>query len=286
MKKIYAVLALSLAVGGSAFALEETLKPEQEVVAETFATGESRVARLRAGYENGEFNSLLSSLEEEYSGLQKSGRVEEFAEMRRVIEADAELKALASQFDKMAEKLLQERNAELSALCQGRDQEIATRRVKSIIAPVDELQKEAMRTLSSLRFKTPDQAGSQDEKTLIEIDLAYEFKSVQLNLQQEEGSTLLEKQIVLGMDKMRKMVQASESFTDSKLKKTVSLAAAGFDAWQVKNLDMKDLLAASKKPSSDLDRSIGSVLGGYKAKKDDLYQNEFLAKLVGLNKNS
>ncbi len=279
MKKVYAVLALALAVGGSAFALEENSKPSQEISRQAPMTGEGRVAALRSEYEQGKFNSLLDGLEEEYGRLQASGRVGEFAEMRRVSEADEQIKGLASQFDKMAARLLEERNAELAALCQDQSEALSAQRVKSLIAPVDEKQLQAIRTLSMLRFKTPDQAASPDERALIEIDLAYEFKIVHFNLHYAEDGDFLEKHIVLGMDKMKKASEASKSFSDADLKETVALAAGGFDAWQAKNLDLRDLLATAKKPSGDLDRSIAAVLNGYKAKKDDLYQREFLAKL-------
>lgn len=273
MKKVYAVLALALAVGGSGFALEETIQPAQEAVSRAQLTGNERVAALRADYEHGKFNSLLDFLEAEYAKLKKSGRVDEFAEMRRVGEANERMKGLSGQFDKMAADLLQERNGELRALCEGHEGEAAALLIQSVASPVDE--KEAMRALSALRFKTPDQAANVDELALIEIDLAYEFKSVHLGLNQDE----VEKQIVLGMDKMQKMVQASESFSDASLKETVANAALGFDAAQAKHLDMRELLALAKKPSSDLERSVGGILTAYKAQKDDLYQKEFLAKL-------
>lgn len=275
MKKIYAVLALSLCVGGSLFALDEAETPSQAVILPV--AGDQRTARIRADFEQGKFNSLFDSLEGEYGELQKNGRIEEFAEMRRVPEAGEQLKELASRFDKMASLLLLERNAELKALCEGHQNEIASLRIQSVTSPLDERQKEAIRTLASLRFKTPDQAANPDERALIEIDLAYEFKS--LHLDQSDSADLVEKQIALGMEKMKKMEQVSQSFTDSVLKETVSIAAQGFDACQSKSLDMRELLAAAKKPSCDLDRNIGSVLTGYKAKKDDLYQREFLAKL-------
>ena len=279
MKKVYAVLALTLAVGGVAFALEETPQPAQEVLSQTPKTGSGRIAKLRADYDQGKFNFLFDSLEVEYAELKQSGRVNEFAEMRRVGEANEQIKGLSGQFDKMAADLLQERNSELKALCEGSAAEAAALYVQSITSPLDESQAQAMRALSALRFKAPDQAANEDERALIEIDLAYEFKSVHLGLHQSEEGDLTEKQIVLGMDKMQKMVQASESFTDASLKETVANAALGFDEAQAKYLDMRELSALAKTPSSDFERSIGAILVSYKAQKDDLYQKEFLAKL-------
>jgi len=282
MKKIYAVLGLTACAVTTALAVNEVQKPSQEtqVAEKAGMTGGERVAILREQYQQGKFNSLLVKLEADYVSLLKSGRVKEFAEMRQVPDVDQEIQGIAQQFEKRAAALLEKRNDELKALCSGKEQELAIRRVQSLTAPVDEAQSEAMHYLSSLRFKTPEQATTSEERTLIEIDLAHEFKSVHLDVHHPGDRTdLLEQQIVLSMEKMEKMRRAAETFSDSALQAKVLLAAKSFDAWQSRSLDLRELLATVKKPSNELERKIGSVLSSYKAKQDDLYQQEFLAKL-------
>lgn len=282
MKKVYAVLGLSACAVTTVLAVNESGNPPQEirVVDKTAMTGGERVALLREQYQQGKFNSLLVKLEADYVALLKSGRVKEFAEMRQVPDADQQLQGLAQQFEKRAAALLKKRNDELKALCTGREQEIAIRRVQSLTAPLDETQSEAMHYLAALRFKTPEQAASSEERILIEIDLAHEFKSVHLDVHHPGDKTdLLEQQIALNMEKMDKMRRAAETFNDSALRAKVLLAVQAFDAWQSKSLDLRELLAAAKRPSNELERKIGAVLSSYKAKHDDLYQQEFLAKL-------
>jgi hypothetical protein len=283
MKKICAILGLALCVGGAAFAVERNVEPMQQTVSSTAQpeTGPEVIAVLRAGYAEGSFNSFLDGLEGDYRDLEKSGRLQEFAEMRQAPEPDSQLKDLATHYEVLAGTLLKQRNIELKEVCKGQEEAIACKRVQSATSELDLEQQEAMRYLANLRFKTPEQATNDDERKLIEIDLAYEFKLVHLDAQRLSGeeTTLDQKQIVLGMDKIEKMQDVSKGFSDQALKKKVDLAAKGFDAWQSKGLDMRELAAAAKKPSGDLERKIGSVLSSYKAKKDDLYQKEFLAKL-------
>ena len=283
MKKIYAILGLALCIGGAAIAAEEGMEPVQQSVASRQApeTGHELVAALRQEYTEGKFNSFLDGLEDDYQDLEKSGRLAEFASMRQAPEADSKLNDLARHYEALAPDLQQQRDSELKEICQGQDAEIACKRVQSATAETDQDQQEAMSYLADLRFKTPEQAANDDERKLVEIDLAYEFKLVHLDVQRLSGedSDLQQKQIVLGMEKIEKMQDAAKGFSDQSLKKKIDLAAKGYDVRQSQIIDMRDLVAASKKPSSDLDRKIGAILSSYKSKKDNLYQNEFLAKL-------
>lgn len=282
MKKIYALLAISLCVGGSAIAVEQTEMATRELTQREASLGEESVAVLRKDYLDGKFDLFLDTLEADYRDLQTSGRFEEFAEMRRVPAPDEQIVVLAKQFEMMALGLTQERNEALAKLCGGQENDPACRKVLSILAPPNEQMSDAMNYLSSLRFKSLDDAKNADEKKLIEIDAAYEFKSVHLDMQRingQEAADLSEKQMVLSMDKMQKMVKASETFSDTDLKEKVALAAKGFDARLAKNRDLRQLIASGKRPSNDLEKQIGSILSKYQAQKDDLYQKEFLAKL-------
>lgn len=282
MKKIYVLLAISLCIGGSAIAVEQMEVASQEVAKRGASLGEESVAVLRKDYLDGKFDLFLDTLEDDYQDLQKSGRFEEFAEMRRVPAPDEQTVSLAKQFEQLALGVTRERNEALIKLCDGQESDSVCRKVLSILSPSDDSESDAMNYLASLRFKTVDVAKNADEKKLIEIDTAYEFKSVHLDLQKINGQEigdLSEKQMVLSMDKMQKMIKASETFSDVDLKEKVALAAKGFDKRLAKNWDLRQLIAAGRHPSNDLEKQIGSILSSYQAKKDDLYQKEFLAKL-------
>ncbi len=283
VKKVFAILGLALCIGGAAVAVEGNVDSVEQTIASRAEpeTGSEVMTLLRADYAKGVFNSFLDELEGDYKELKKNGRLEEFAEMRQTPEADAQLKNLASHYETLAKTLLQQRNVELKELCKGQEAGLAYKRVQSATTELDALRQDAMRYLSNLRFITPEQAANSDERKLVEIDLAYEFKLVHLDAQRLSGddADLDQKQVVLGMDKLAKMQDAAKGFSDLDLKKKVDLAAEGFDSLQAKGWDMRQLVAASKKPSGDLERKIGSILTSYNSKKDDLYQKEFLAKL-------
>jgi hypothetical protein len=142
-------------------------------------------------------------------------------------------------------------------------------------------QKEALQYLSSLRFKTPEAAQNGDERKLIDIDLAAEFKVVHLDIQYAEKpfQDRFEKHIAISMDMLKQMQEAGKMFQDTSLKKKIDLAASAFDEWQARNYDLNQLNKISQKPSTDFEKKIASIINSYKAKKDDLYQKEFLAQL-------
>jgi hypothetical protein len=124
-------------------------------------------------------------------------------------------------------------------------------------------------------------ASSEEEKALIQIDLASEFKSVHLDAQHavEAIADRNDKQIVIKMDMLKQMQQAAQGFQDDGLKQMVNLAADAYDLWQAQGLDWKEIYALVNTPSNDTEKQVSSILSDYKTQREDLYQKEFLAKV-------
>lgn len=284
MKKIYSLTALAFFAASSLMAQganPTAVNHESVQTVPGSRLGQDVVRSLRQSYESGAYDAFLANLNADYLKFVQSGKFAEFVKMRGAPEADAKLKDLATKWEVSHHKLVQERNEALIAACAGNDDQILSQRVRSAIATLPEDQKEALHYLSNLRFKTPENAINGDEKKLIEIDLASEFKMVHLDAQyaQKPFEDRFEKHIVISLDMLKQMQDASASFKDTALQKKIALAAAGYDSWLSRNWDLNLLNQVVRKPMSEFEKKIAAILTEFKAKKDDLYQKEFVSQL-------
>jgi hypothetical protein len=284
MKKFYTVATCSLLAVAGLLAqgaevstdLKRTVRSEVVAAQGDVRTGKEQIEKLRAGYEAGEYDLFLETLESEYQQMKASEQWDEFVNMRNLPPMNEKEQAFVARWEDLSQQLIEERNAQLKAACQeaNADNAILVQRVDSVTTSLPPEQKEALNALSALRFKTPDQALTADERALIEIDLASEFKMLHLDAQYAEQpfSDRLEKQIVLKMDMLKQMQAAAQSFEDQKLKKTVDAAGAGLDLWQARHLDLNELRRLT--PTTELEKKIVTILSAYKTKEGDLYQQE------------
>lgn len=250
--------------------------------------GAEMVESLRQSYESSAYDAFLANLNADYQQMVQSGKFDEFVKMREVPPPDENTQQIAANWEVIHQKLLAERNEELKAAIDGQTDHPIYKHIHSIISPLPADQKEALHYIAALRFKTPENAMNADEKKLIEIDLASEFKIVHLDAQyaQKPFEERYEKHVVINMDALHQMQEAAKSFNDSNLQKKVELAASGFDSWQARNWDLNLLHQIIKKPTNDVEKKIASIFGKYREKSSDLYQKEFLAKLETSNVSS
>ena len=283
MKKIYSIVGLSLTalmgVGATGIFTQDKREIVQSV--ENSLTGEEAITALRQSYEAGNYENLLVDFEADYKTLVEDGSFDEFVKMREPLPEDEKLDAIAKEWEAQYRDLIVERNAKLVTACNGQGDELVCKRVASLLTELPDDQKQALNYLSSLRLKSPEMAANADEQKLIEIDLASEFKMIHLDAEHaaKPVENRAEKQIVLRMDMMKQMVEASKSFENKSLKETVSLASQSLDAMQARIWDLNLLNATMKKPSSDVEKAVASILGEHKERSQDLYQKEFLTKM-------
>jgi hypothetical protein len=285
VKKLVSVAALAFFAASSlAAAQNSNTTPMKEASLPNHAQqrlGNELVASLRQAYETGSYDAFLANLHADYQNLIQSGKFAEFVKMREMPPVDEKLTQLSQHWEDMHQKIVDERNAALLASIAGKEDQILAQRIQSATKQMAPEQKEALHYLASLRFKTPEKAANEDEKKLIEIDLASEFKLVHMDMQfaQKPFEDRIEKHLVINMDMIKQMSEAAKSFKDSALKKKVEIAAAVYDAWQSRNWDLNKLNHIAKKPVGDFEKKIAEIMKSYQAKKEDLYQKEFLAKL-------
>ena len=282
MRSIYSMVALII-FGASGLLAQNGLGVTRESSQTIFQSrmGNEMVESLRKGYESNAYDAFLANLNSDYQQMVQSGKFDEFVKMRDVSPADKNLQQIAAHWETLHQKILAERNEELKGAIAEQTDQLIFKRIHSVISSLPADQKDALQYISALRFKTPANAVNDDERKLIEIDLASEFKIVHLDAQyaQKPFEDRYEKHVVINMDSLRQMNEAAKSFKDSALQKKVELAAAGFDTWQARNWDLNLLHQIIKKPTSDIEKKIASIFGKYREKTNDLYQKEFLAKL-------
>lgn len=285
MKKIYSLTLASLlaccgfaAVHAAPVGSKDMTAQEEQVKQIKKETGEEMVGTIRRAFEAGEYRSFLAELDASYQQVAKEDSFAEFIQMREMPPTDEQLDKAAVRFETFHQELISERNSQLQEACQGHGDALICARVQSAITQLPSDQKDALKYISGLRFKTPKSAASDEEKLLIEIDLASEYKIVHLDAQYaaKPFEDRVQKHMVIKMDMLKQMQEASSNFSDQHLKNQIELALQGFDAWQAHNWDMHQLNVEAKQSSGELEKKIASILTSYKNKKDDLYQKEVL----------
>jgi hypothetical protein len=249
----------------------------------SFRQGADAIGGLRKAYEEGSYDAFLANLQSDYQAMVESGKLDEFSEMRDAPTSDDQVEQVAKEWESIHHKLITDRNEQLLTAIAGQENEMTGKLIRSICASLPNDQREAILYLSSLRFKLPKNAVSEDEKKLIEIDIAAEFKAIHLDAQYAEKpfEDRMEQHVIIGMETMHRMEEISQAFKNNDLQKTIALAAKGYDQWQIRNWDLNLLNQIIKRPTSDIEKKIASVMQDYQTKKSDLYQKEFLAKIVG-----
>jgi hypothetical protein len=282
MKKVYSLAALALmaASGVAQPNIGEKAPKENVQLAHEEHSGQDTVARVRRSFESGGYDAFLANLESDYAQVVTSGQFTKFVEMRSTPPANEKLSQLSKHWEELHHQLILERNRQLLDICNGNDQ-LVCKQICAIAQEMKNADREALQYLSSLRFKTPMMAKNDDERKLIDLDLESEFKTVHLDMQYAEKpfDNRSEKHLAVNMEMLKKMQEAAKTFNDRDLKNKIERAVAVFDIWQARNFDLNHLLRIAQKPSTDLEKKAAQIMNDYKAKKDDLYQKEFLAQL-------
>ena len=231
---------------------------------------QEKIESLRLNLEKGEYSEFLKRMDEAY----KNADLEGLIEMRKVVLSDEFLKSWTEGSLASYDALKEKRDAQLLALISEDDGSEIASLIRSVCANLSTPeQQKAMNQISSLMTKAPGTGANADENRLIEIDLEYEYKQFHAQLPQSDVSPeqRYQHQLVLQMEKMNKMVEASKSLQDLSLKQAVGIAAAALDASLANMLDHKALNAiAEGKPSSEMEEKIALILSSYKSELSDL----------------
>lgn len=246
----------------------EALDPKTEVTQSSFKLGKNTVSSVRAAYENGEYNEFLSEMNSSYEEADLEG----FLQMRN--------KEIPVEFQEEWEQrfldLRNEKNGDLLSVISDEDDSIFAEKVRSAAANINTPEQEkALSRLNAFIAMAPGKGVNQDENTLIDLDVEYEYKLIHATIPTSDVSPdqRTQHQIALRMEKMDKMVEAAKNFQDPSLKAAVGIASDTLDQRLARNLDSSDLNAMLKgktKPTNSKEEQVYTVLSSYQGKFSDL----------------
>jgi len=234
-------------------------EPKTEVTETSIKLGKETVSTVRSGYENGKYNEFLSEMDASYKDADLKGLI---AMREKEVPVDFQ-----DEWTAKFEALQKVRNQELLTVISDKDSSPFAQKVRSVASNISTSEQEkAVSKLNSFIAMAPGKGANDDENTLIDIDVEYEYK-----LLHAANDHSKERQLALRMEKMDKMVQASKSFQDLSLKAAVGLASSNLDARLARNLDGVDLNGLAKgKGSNQTEESVYSIISSYQGQFSDL----------------
>ena len=269
MKSISIILS-SILCAASPLIAQDAPKPAAEQTLTQIQFGSDAIALIRADYQSGKYDELLTELDESYKQVQSESQLSGLADMRASIQPVPNL----SQWEEQGLHLQKERSAALLSALSSDD--AFAEKVRSAAASLSPEEEQAWLQLSHYRTMTPLSGQNADENRLIDLDLEYEYKALHLDMpltQNQPVADRHEKHIALRMQKMERMAEVSKSFQSEALKETVQLASQSFDKRLVQQRDLGDLMALAKgkqKPQNSQEQKIASILASYQEKYSDL----------------
>jgi len=239
------------------------------------SNGQEAIRLIRISYEEGEYDAFLAESDKTYREVKENGEFSQFAIGR----FNSDFKW--SDWDKRANALLDEKREALLEAIENQENSPFVNKVHSLALDLpDEEKREALSKISSFRFMAPGTGKTQDENTLIDLDLEYEYKALHLYHPEPSSEERREKLAALKMEHLEKMNAALAHFEDAELKKTVDLFSNGFDerlgtSWD--SLDLSELINGKRKPANAIEEKVSQVLEHYLDKFKDL-GNEFMSE--------
>ena len=267
MKKNIICAVTALLAYGPLVAEEKVPSPapvlEQEARA-PLRLGQDAIAQIRKDYQEGRYDDFLKDMDaiatEDLSSL---------AHLRQGVNDHLE-------WAKAANLLHKERSQELKEAVAGKETPLA-KKVRAAAREVTTQEQDlALRHLTHFRQMPPGTGKNNDENRLIDLDLAYEYKSIRLD--EQHPSDRREKHYVLKMERADQLLAAAQTFQDASLKKDVELFATNLDARLAQNWDQSDLIAllyAPTKAADPLQNKILSILETHQDKMGELAHQYF-----------
>jgi hypothetical protein len=279
MKNLSILLAV-LSMGATPLIGEEPSSIDQsiQVTQPEKQLGSFAIAEIRKGYEKGDYDPFLKELDDSYQAVREKNQLTQLIEMRQGLSSDWE------KWDDQARRLQEQKGKELIVAVEDEQSSLFRDKVLSVAHSRDNPEQEAaLYHIATLRQMAPGTGVNSDENRLIDLDLEYEYKSLQISMPGKSGLDLKEKQMVLRLDKAKKMVDLSMTFQDASLKDEVSLYVQDLDQRLAQTWDMIDLntfVQGKEKPSNRTEEKVSFILKQYQEKFSDLAR-QFIAEHEG-----
>lgn len=260
-KSLYFAIAAALCMtGGIAYEKLDQRLASKEATSSAYSKGDTVVSQLREQYKAGEFDDFLKEMDTVYASVVANGQLDDYSQMRLGSEINLQWLDVVKNLQTEKNQLLKNAVSDESSTFSEKVMNVAT------FSEVDPF-------IFNIHQKKPGLGKNQDENTLIQIDLEYEVKG--LNLDQLPTDSKFKSvdpqvlQYVLKMEQTDKMLLASQSFTDNDLKAAVDHFANNLDRQLSVNYDLKDLNALTKdqsKAQTTSEKNVSFVLQNHQEK--------------------
>ena len=281
MKSITLTLAALLCSTSPILASDLSSQIVSEVQQSNLYLGKDYVESVRGQYASGAYNEFLKEMDETYNKAKEENQLEGLIAMRQEDAAIAkEHSKEIERWNKMATTWTHERNRDLLKAVDDQSDSILGKKVKSISEENSSDVEKAVAAYLNLRNFAPGEGKNADENLLIDLDLESEYKQIHLDSLALDGSIsdTRQKHLVLVMEKMDRMLEASKKFEDQELKRTVELLAKTADVRYAKGIDLKDLNHLVRDKDlvlSESEKKVASILSSYQGKFTDLTKEMF-----------
>ncbi len=268
-------IILTALTAGTSPVVSQVEPAKSAITAPKAQSGEAAIHSIRTSYETGKYTNFLKELDHQYKEILEKGELGQLAGMRAGFAEDWE------EWENKAHLLQKEKKKELIDAMETQEKSPFVAKVLSAALDLaDKEHQDAILNIAHLRLKAPNSGKNADENRLIDIDLEYEFKSLHLDLPSSQIENRKEKHCALLMERLDKMVAASENFKDESLKKAVKLYSDRFDDrlsqnWDV--IDLSNLINGKAKPKNAVEEKVASILNQYQEKFAELGR-EFVAQ--------
>jgi len=249
------IILSALILGAEPVIIEKITAPV-EIVARS---GQEEIGQIRKDYAEGKYDAFFQELDDAYTQVTQEGDLQQLLDMRTGPIAEQE------SWNEVMKAILNERNKELLKAVAQESAPLVNKMasaVLSVSADVDS----ALSRLRTLHLLPPGAGTNQDENTLIDIDVAYEYKALHLDLSGASRDQLL----ALKMKEMDQMLAASQSFEDTSLQAAVKTVHSHLDAILAQSCDMADLKLLAHKGETPVEQKIESILTQYREKFSEI----------------
>jgi hypothetical protein len=245
-------------------------KEISKVEANSYLTGDSVVERTRTQYNEGKYSEFLNKMDKDYRQAKKNNGLEGLIELRK----ETAKVNIHPEFMRSYDIIQSSKSENLLSAVKGASSALS----KKVESATRAVPKESD-LLRVLHFKVPgDHELTKDESTVVDIDIEYYYKSIHLDSTANSKDSLTdrkEKHMALSMEKMDRLKEASKSFEDKALQKSIESLALNLDSRLAKSYDMRDLIALSRgiiKPVTTLEKKVASIVASSQGEIADLHR--------------
>lgn len=240
------------------------------------------IQSVEESYKKGSYDKFLKAVDEEYRKAGKSGLLRTvFHQMKKWNTSNESLlKESLLGIEQADQAIIAQRDAQLTAICNEDANGEICKKVDAILHPkISDKQREALKFMSSLKSKAPQDNLNTPENKLASIEAEYDLKLSLLQLallrKNDKNPLDIKKRMALTFDKFKKMEEAASSFADPKWKTLVQDARSAFEESYESRAQfayLKDLAAGKVASKTPQEEKVKSVMKDFLEKKDELNQ--------------